>query len=57
MKNLFVEVTKVAFWDFHKADYEFLGSFIYRKHHLSNFIQVTFLDPQDAENEYGLSTS
>jgi hypothetical protein len=33
-----------------EADYEFLGPFAYLKHHLSDCVQVSHFDAQDAEN-------
>jgi hypothetical protein len=35
-----------------KEDYEFQVPFAYLKHHLSDFVQVSFFDAKDAENEF-----
>jgi hypothetical protein len=48
MKHRFMDITKFAFKDFQKTDYEFSRPFVYLKHRLSDFIQVTFFDAQDA---------
>jgi hypothetical protein len=52
MKHRFVDITKIAFQDVHKAVYEFLGPFAYLKLNKSDFIQVALFDTQGAENEY-----
>jgi hypothetical protein len=44
--------TKSFFKDLQKADFEFQVTFAYLKFHLSEFVQGTFIDAQDAENEF-----
>jgi hypothetical protein len=51
-KSWNIDITKVAFLDVQKTDYEFSGPFAFLKRHLSVFIQVAFFDAQNAENEF-----
>jgi hypothetical protein len=52
LKRRFIDFTKVAFYNVQKATYESSGPFAYVKHHFRDFVQVPFLNANDAENEF-----
>jgi hypothetical protein len=52
LKHRFIDFNNVDLQEVQKADYEFLVSFAYLNHFLSNLSHVAFFDAQDAENEF-----
>jgi hypothetical protein len=49
-------ISPVVFSELKKANYELSVAIAYVKNHLSDFVQVAFLEDQEAQNEFAWQT-